>query len=486
MNKESFRMRLWLAITCIFSSFGLLLVCSRNSFLYLMNDWGDPATLFTVGRSMIHGKVLYRDIYEHKGFYYCAMHALAAAINEKSYIAIFVMEVIAFAVFLYFVYKTWRLFLDEKCIMALPIFGALVISSLSFCQGDSVEEFCMPILMYSIYELFKFLRVKEDKSVKGNIRLWIIQGVLTGIIFWMKYALCAFYIGWCIFIAIYFFKKKDVKSVIEIALLWLIGMIVASIPVIIYFVSNNALSDLWHVYGYNLIFAYKPNAKGNMNILLFVFLSLFINILFIIAGVITAMTDKLDTKEKLAIRLMFLGNVIYTLFFAWKEKYVLLCFMPIFAVWFIGLMYLIINIFPEDFKFKKLLIPIMLVSVVVSGIVCINTDKIGDKKEDYVQYEFAEIINKEKNPSLLVYRGQECGFYFATGLLPTTKYITFYNIHLPEIDDEMDRYIKDKEVEFVITIEKEPENVKRNYELVATKDYKFLSETQKYYLWKAK
>ncbi|WP_159444287.1 hypothetical protein [Eubacterium uniforme] len=50
----------------------------------------------------------------------------------------------------------------------------------------------------------------------------------------------------------------------------------------------------------------------------------------------------------------------------------------------------------------------------------------------------------------------------------------------------MDRYIKDKEVEFVITIEKEPENVKRNYELVATKDYKFLSETQKYYLWKAK
>ena len=128
----------------------------------------------------------------------------------------------------------------------------------------------------------------------------------------------------------------------------------------------------------------------------------------------------------------------------------------------------------------------MLVSVVISNIVCINTDKIGDKKEDYVQYEFAEIINKEKNPSLLVYRGQECGFYFATGLLPTTKYITFYNIHLPEIDDEMDRYIKDKEVEFVITIEKEPENVKRNYELVATKDYKFLSEVQKYYLWKAK
>ena len=48
-------------------SFAVLTVCSKNSFLYPMNDWVDVNCFFTVGRGITHGLVPYRDLYDQKG-----------------------------------------------------------------------------------------------------------------------------------------------------------------------------------------------------------------------------------------------------------------------------------------------------------------------------------------------------------------------------------------------------------------------------------
>ena len=39
------------------ASFAVLLVCSKSSFLYPMNDWVDVNCFFTVGRGILHGLV---------------------------------------------------------------------------------------------------------------------------------------------------------------------------------------------------------------------------------------------------------------------------------------------------------------------------------------------------------------------------------------------------------------------------------------------
>lgn len=48
-------------------SVSILLICSKNSPLYLMNDWVDVNCFFTVGRGMRHGLTPYLDLYEQKG-----------------------------------------------------------------------------------------------------------------------------------------------------------------------------------------------------------------------------------------------------------------------------------------------------------------------------------------------------------------------------------------------------------------------------------
>ena len=44
------------------ASFAVLAVCSKNSFLYSMNDWVDVNCFFTVGRGITRGLVPYRDL----------------------------------------------------------------------------------------------------------------------------------------------------------------------------------------------------------------------------------------------------------------------------------------------------------------------------------------------------------------------------------------------------------------------------------------
>ena len=49
---------------CLIVAFSMLLFTSKNSFLYTFNDWCDANAFFTVGKSIIHGLVPYKDIFE--------------------------------------------------------------------------------------------------------------------------------------------------------------------------------------------------------------------------------------------------------------------------------------------------------------------------------------------------------------------------------------------------------------------------------------
>ena len=85
----------------LLASFAVLTVCSKNSFLYPMNDWVDVNCFFTVGRGITHGLVPYRDLYDQKGPLLYFVYALAALISEHGFFGVFVIEALLFSLFLY-------------------------------------------------------------------------------------------------------------------------------------------------------------------------------------------------------------------------------------------------------------------------------------------------------------------------------------------------------------------------------------------------
>ena len=110
------------------------------------------------------------------------------------------------------------------------------------------------------------------------------------------------------------------------------------------------------------------------------------------------------------------------------------------------------------------------------------------KKEDLVQYQFAEIILEKPNATLLNYGALDGGFYTVTGIVPNVKYFHEPNIkyeNYPEIMDEQNRYIKEKIIDFVvIKVDTKEEsydipNLYENYNMVKNV---YVSDEDSYYM----
>lgn len=150
-------------IFCFGLSLLFLTICSKTSFLYSFHDWFDSNAFLTMGRGMKHGLIPYRDLFEQKGPILYFLHMIAAFISETSFIGVWILQIISFTIFLFYAYKTISLYLPEKAsYYLLPLLTFFVFMMKSYRYGDSAEEFCLPLLMISLYDLLLYTKEKKN------------------------------------------------------------------------------------------------------------------------------------------------------------------------------------------------------------------------------------------------------------------------------------------------------------------------------------
>lgn len=158
-------------------SFLVLAFASECSFIYPFNAWDDANCYFTVAKAMVKGKVLYRDIYEQKGPYVYFLHVICYLISPKSFSGVFLLEVILAFISSCIIVKILKLYgitSIKKQILSCLIYSLTVYFSMSFAQGDSVEELVNPLFLLTIYLTLK------DKNKKLN---YFLIGLAGGVCF---------------------------------------------------------------------------------------------------------------------------------------------------------------------------------------------------------------------------------------------------------------------------------------------------------------
>ena len=95
MKKEVFQ-RIFFAF---FISFCFLTICSRSSFIYLFNNWDDSNSYFTMGKMMMNGGVIYRDLFDQKGPLLYFIYGLGYLLSHTSFSGVFLIEIISFTIF---------------------------------------------------------------------------------------------------------------------------------------------------------------------------------------------------------------------------------------------------------------------------------------------------------------------------------------------------------------------------------------------------
>ena len=439
-------------------------ICSKSSPIYPFNNWDDANCFFTVGKSITNNIVMYKDIFEQKGPLLYFIHTLAYLISHTTFIGVYFFELITCFLFLFISYKTLRLFIDSNVIYSIPIIAVIIYSSRALSHGGSAEEFCLPCVALCNYFGIKALKNNENINWKN----WLVVGVTSGAVLWIKFSLLGFYIGFGIVFAILYIKKRQIKCLFQAFLSLVIGIVAVSLPILLYFIINNAVFDLFEVYFYDNLFIYTVNSTGN--ILYNFFDNLYhgftsfaanyiLGIIMIIAGIIYLLL----VRKRHAILIYCVVTILCTflLIYSGGRDYQYYSFLfSIYVPFGILLFHSLVRIFTNGiFKIhtKKRYIIIPLGVVIYSSCLIFmfessaNTYMLKYSKEDLPQFKFNEVISQTENPTLLNYGFLDGGFYTVSNIMPNCKYFCGLNIPYNEIKKTQDDFIENEMIDYVVT-----------------------------------
>jgi len=444
---------------CFLVAFICITICSKNSFLYAFNDWVDGNAFFTMGKGWMNGLIPYKDLFEQKGPILYLLYGLGTLISNSSFIGIYFLEIISFSFFLYYAWKLSSFYLkkEENCFLIL-LLGSIVASSISFVQGGSAEEFCLPFLSFSCYEFFKYI-----KNNSWNKKSLFFNGFVAGIVALIKFNLLGFWFIWMAFLFFRTIFEKKYKEAFLSCIYFLIGMFLPILVFCIYFFLVGGLKDFLKSYIlfninsytvketflkriYKMVITIKEHMLFNPIICILTLLGFF---------------HVIVSKEK-----YHLWEKLFVIF-----SYIFLCLGIYFGTpsntyyYLLNEFYIIFGILAFLNFFEKLPIKnssyflCFFICCVISAFFLSQSNNLNDlslKKEDYVQYKFDQKIKQVENASLLNYDALDGGFYTYSNILPSTKYFMMQNVsydRFPDILDEQNRMIKEKQVDFVIVRE---------------------------------
>ena len=468
----------FLLLFCLILSFVILFFTSKNSPLYPFNNWVDENAFYTVGISWRHGILPYRDLFEQKGPLLYFIFMLSSLVMPYSFLPIFLLEVACYTGFLYFSGKIIALFLEKEYLyFILPLLASLIAGSIFFSSGGSAEEFCLPIMTKMLYDLLLYF-------TSGNIRKRdiVVDGFFAGVMAMIKFTFLGFPFAFmmCLFFD-FLFSKKYFQSFFS-CFLFLVGMSIPILLFFLYFYLHHGLHEfvntyfLFNIFGYTKKFPFLLKIKmifltfyQKLTTNFIVFHLLDLGMIYFLIHV------PLSKKGKIALILFFALGSFGIYYGAKNFYYYFLIIMPFCLIGFISLFFLLRE--KVNFKEKKVRVYTSLVVISLSMVFTFtspNLEYAKNKREDLVQYQFAKIMKESGGKTLLNYGFLDGGFYFASQILPNTKYFEKQNAKVPGMKECLEKEIREQKYDYIVLrrgihpIKINP-NILNHYELVSSK-----------------
>ncbi|MEI8200077.1 MAG: hypothetical protein WCG21_08445 [Eubacteriales bacterium] len=475
------RDRYYLFFMYVFAAL-LLLFCTPNSPLFPTQDWVDPNVYMDVGRALNTGRVLYRDVFDHKGPLFLMIFAVLAPVSKNSLLGLYFLQTACLGTSLVFLYRTGRLFLSNTASFLICIFFPvfLLTGSIFSDGGGSPEEILLPCFMGSLYYVAAaFIPAKEGGSAHSTLHPFWFHGLFWGIAVLTKLNLSIFFAIGSAMLLLRLLLKRDLRSFAGSLFRLLGGVLLAFTPCIIYWTATGSLQDCWEAYvQFNMRYA-AFNASGNSlsktaAVFMLLFVTNFAGIMCAALGLILLqLMKKLPLYAVLTVFLMFVSLLVVT--FGTGNAYWYYC-IPF--VCFAGFGEIGIVIFARE-AYTKMgahskspahpyisgTLVITAVAVITAVIILGNgfwrisapfsPEKSGVEETcDVILATWAQKGAQDK-PDILLYHSQENGYYSKLGTAPQFRYFYRPGIALdlmPEYMTAQESYVIKGLPDYVICV----------------------------------
>ena len=470
-------------------SVSVLIICSKNSFLYPLNDWVDVNCFFTVGRGIRHGLVPYLELYDQKGPLLYYVYMFASLISESSFLGVFLIEVLLYAIFLFFSGRIAETLSGRTSAFWLTVaaLGLGIPLSPAFSHGGSAEEFFLPVFAASLYIVLKAMHDHQPLSRGSGYLL----GIFAAAALWTKYTFCGLFAGLALTVSVWYLCDHMGKDLPRLIFRVLAGAIVLSAAVLAWYLIRGALPALWKAYFVDNLTRYTQNIRGGN------YTDPLPNLLNNPTWSVPAMVGlaglllSIRTKWRELTAVLLSSAALFWFTYASGRKYpyyamVMACFAP---VGFGMLFHLIPAVLGSRKWFQRSAAALGMAVAVISPLIAYhgssNVYLMDISRAETPQYRFGEIIRQAEDSSLLNYGFLDGGYYLAAQSQPATRFFCTLNNDLPEMTAEHNAAIAEGKTAFVVTRSRQLKNA-RNYRLVDEYSMVFEGRSWKYYLYQRK
>lgn len=488
MDKDTNRIDYRIIISLIIFAFLFVFFNSKCSPLYLFNEWGDPNVYFSMGKGALNGKVLYKDIFDHKGPLIFFIYGLGYLFSSDTFTGIYILESIALFVNLLFAYKLARLFINEQGAFITALIYSLFLFNKTYL-GGSAEEFISPVIMISFYCFIRYF-IHDDITLHKGLKLMLLQGILFSLVLLTKLNICILWAPLVLMAGYQLILQKEYRKLSLYAVSFIVGMAVVFIPFLLYFGVNSALKDFYFGYvTFNSLYAEFEMSLGTIRKIggrfIKQIMSDYISFPLTLCGVILLSFTSIYIK-KTSYRIGILFSFIFSYTMIVIVPYVMTYALVIIYTYALFAVIFLINTINKYFD-KKPHTAVYITTFILILVIGINQKRFFGqdmecltraKKCNYMQKEFAEIINKEQHPTLLDL-GLDHGVFTKANLVPQYKYFFSPNIPysvFPEIMDYQTDLIRRQEPIFIVFGNTTPSRnhfaellkAENSYELIST------------------
>ncbi len=485
---------LYTAITAF--AFALMMICTKSSPLYLLNDWVDTQSYYTMGKGIFNGKAIYKDLFEQKGPLFYLMYGIGYLINTHNLHGAYFIEGLLSALTFIFAYKISRLYLSKNlsllCVCLLPV----IIYNGSFMRyGGTCEEFMTPFIMMSFY--YFLLIFKENKY---ESKYMFINGALGGIILMMKFNVTMFFVGLGACVFVMYLVRKDYNRLIENLVATVLGAFTIIVPVFIWLAISGSIGGFFEVIAFNS--KYSPIRldidgihKTIRNIINSWNGNWFCTAVMVLGLSSFAFTRKFINRwGALGLVLSFL-LINYGAFASSSQAYYYMAFCAFTVFGIISAVYIIKEM---NINVKQSVVAAL---AVLSVAVTAHYNNNYKETRPFIEYvsaqdKFAMIMrSKTDEPTLLNYNFLDGGFYTAADIVPNVRFFQKQNISDYDYPLNIQTQIsamENKDVQFVVVRRNSDSGsdstpaLVNNYDLVAQHQQRFEGCDFTYYLYEAK
>lgn len=368
----------------------------------------DNSIFFIVGREMVRGKVLYTEVFDHKGVYTFFIYALANLISQTSQIGVYIIQSTLTCIVMCYLFNTIKKeYSVIKGLVTISI--STFVMSITFLTvfGGYNEEYAALGYLVSLILIYK-----HSDERYNNYKLMFIHGVIVGIILNMKQNYVLFYLPIAIDLFIKTIKDKKYKLLLQNIISGLLGIFIANIPMLVYTIKNNCFSAMIDtLYNISSISTY-----GEMHI------KEFVNFLFVVVlpmVIISILSILIVRHKKRGMTGILVSTLIFTLITSLLTGRVSMhCIEPI----IVFMLPFILFIFHKIMSLKNKTASILITFIILCFSMWLNidfTDIIYNsaKNEKHTSYGTADIYNsKYSSIDDVVYLGYGGVLYYCTDI----------------------------------------------------------------------